>query len=126
KEIAVVPLMEADDTTPVLDENGNPMYRRARADETGVAIVVKDGHVTVVGFDNGEYYLEETKAPEGYNILAARHKFTIADANLDSVFNDGVFSVGSGVHIVNKSGTMLPRPAVWAPSSSSLAAPFWY
>jgi len=108
-EIAVVMLMEDDDVTPKLDSNGNPMYRRARADETGVPIVVKDGHVTIVGFDNGEYFLEETKAPEGYNILTSRHKFTIADANLDSVFNDGVFSVGSGVHIVNKSGTMLPE-----------------
>jgi fimbrial isopeptide formation D2 family protein len=48
-EIEVVPLMEADDITPVRDDNGNPMYRRARADETGVEIVVKDGHVTVVG-----------------------------------------------------------------------------
>lgn len=108
-EIAVVPLMESDDVTPVLDSNGNPVYRRARADETGVSIVVKDGHVTVVGFDNGIYYLEETKAPAGYNILSARHKFTIDGHNLDSVFNDGVFSVGSGVHIVNKSGTMLPE-----------------
>ena len=27
--------MEADEVTPVLDANGNPMYRRARADETG-------------------------------------------------------------------------------------------
>ena len=109
KEVAVVRLLEEDNTTPVLDENGNPIYRRARADETGETIVVKGGHVTIIGFDNGEYYLEETKAPEGYNILSARHKFVIADANLESVFNDGVFSVGSGVHIVNKSGTMLPE-----------------
>ena len=108
-EVAVVPLMEADEVTPVLDANGNPMYRRARADETGVAIEVKDGHVTVVGFDNGEYYLEETKAPEGYNQLASRQKFIIADASLESVFNGGDYSVGSGVHVVNKSGTMLPE-----------------
>ncbi len=109
-EIAVVPLMDEDEVTPVLDANGNPMYRRARADETGVAIVVKDGHVTVVGFDNGEYYLAETKTPEGYNQLASRQKFIIADANLESVFNDDIYSVGSGVHVVNKSGTMLPEP----------------
>ena len=101
--------MEADEVTPVLDANGNPMYRRARADETGVAIEVKDGHVTVVGFDNGEYYLEETKAPEGYNQLASRQKFIIADASLESVFNGGDYSVGTGVHVVNKSGTMLPE-----------------
>ena len=108
-EIAVVPLMESDNVTPILDANGNPMYRRARADETGVNIVVKDGKVTVVGFDNGVYYLEEVKAPAGYNMLTSRKEFTIADANLDSVFNDGIYSTGSGVHVVNKTGSMLPE-----------------
>jgi len=84
-------------------------YRRARADEEGTSIVVKDGKVRVVGFDNGTYYLEETVAPEGYNKLTARQKFIIADGNLDSVFNDGIYSTGSGVHVVNKTGTMLPE-----------------
>ena len=84
-------------------------YRRARADETGVSIVVKNGKVRVVGFDNGTYYLEETHTPSGYNQLAARQKFIIADGNLDATFNDDVFSTGSGVHVVNKSGTMLPE-----------------
>ena len=84
-------------------------YRRARADETGVEIVVKNGKVRVVGFDNGTYYLEETVAPDGYNKLSARQKFIISDANLDAVFNDDVFSTGSGVHVVNKTGSMLPE-----------------
>ena len=108
-EIAVVPLLNADDTAPVLDGNGNPMYRRARADETGVDILVKDGVVTIVGFDNGIYYLEETEAPAGYNKLTSRKEFTIADANLDSAFPGGIYSSGSGVHVVNKTGTMLPE-----------------
>ena len=84
-------------------------YRRARADEEGVDIVVKDGKVRVVGFDNGTYYLEETVAPQGYNKLTARQKFIISDANLDSVFNGDIFSTGSGVHVVNKTGSMLPE-----------------
>ncbi len=84
-------------------------YRRARADETGAAIVVKNGKVRVVGFDNGTYYLEETVAPEGYNKLTARQKFIISDSNLDSVFNDTIYSTGSGVHVVNKTGSMLPE-----------------
>ena len=101
--------MESDDVTPRVDENGNPMYRRARADETGVEIEVKDGKVTIVGFDNGVYYLEETVAPEGYNMLTSRKEFTIADGNLDSVFNGDIYSSGSGVHVVNKTGSMLPE-----------------
>ncbi len=108
-EIKVVPLMEADDETPVLDANGNQIYRRARSDEDGVSIKVVDGKVTVIGFDNGVYYLEETVAPSGYNKLTARKEFTIADANLDSIFNDGIYSTGSGVHVVNKTGSMLPE-----------------
>ena len=78
-------------------------------DETGVEIIVKDGKVRVVGFDNGTYYLEETEAPDGYNKLSARQKFIISDGNLDAVYNDGIFSTGSGVHVVNKTGTMLPE-----------------
>ncbi len=100
-------------------ENGNEVavvlmddsitYRRARADETGVDIVVKDGKVRVVGFDNGTYYLEETEAPDGYNKLTARQKFIISDGNLDATFNGDVYSTGSGVHVVNKTGSMLPE-----------------
>ena len=84
-------------------------YRRARADEEGVSIVVKNGKVRVLGFDNGIYYLEETVVPAGYNQLPGRTKFTIADANLDAVFNGDIYSTGSGVHVVNKSGSMLPE-----------------
>ena len=84
-------------------------YRRAREDETGVEIVVAGGKVRVVGFDNGTYYLEETEAPDGYNKLTARQRFIISDSNLDSVFNDGIYSTGSGVHVVNKTGSMLPE-----------------
>ena len=112
-EIGVVPLMESDDVTPVLDSNGNPIYRRARDDEQAankhVPIVVTNGKITVVGFDNGTYFLEETVAPAGYNKLTARQKFIISDGNLDATFNDGVFSTGSGVHVVNKTGSMLPE-----------------
>lgn len=88
-------------------------YRRARQDEVekgeNVPIVVTNGQVRVVGFDNGTYYLEETVAPDGYNKLSARQKFIINNGNLDAIFNDGVFSTGSGVHVVNKTGSMLPE-----------------
>ena len=94
---------------PVVLMDDGVTYRRARADETGIDIVVKDGKVRVLGFDNGTYYLEETAAPAGYNMLTARQKFIISDSNLDAVFNDGIYSTGSGVHVVNKTGSMLPE-----------------
>ena len=84
-------------------------YRRAKSGEEGVNIVVKNGKVRVYGLDNGTYYLEEKVTPTGYNQMSGRQKFIIADGNLDAIFNDGVFSTGSGVHVVNKSGTMLPE-----------------
>lgn len=84
-------------------------YRRARENEDGVEIETGDGQIRIVGFDNGTYYLEETVAPAGYNKLTARQKFIIADKNLDITYKDGVFSSGSGVHVVNKTGSMLPE-----------------
>ncbi|MBE6638839.1 MAG: isopeptide-forming domain-containing fimbrial protein [Ruminococcaceae bacterium] len=84
-------------------------YRRAREDEQGIAIDVKDGMVRLVGFDNGKYYLEEIVTPAGYNKLATRQAFIISDKNLDATFNNDLFSTGSGVHVVNKAGTILPE-----------------
>lgn len=115
-EIGVVPLTvinESGAEIPVKDDDGNIIYRRARVDEQTdgkcVPIEVNKGKVRVVGFDNGTYYLEETVTPAGYNQLAKRQSFTIADANLDSVFNGDTYSTGSGVHVINKSGSMLPQ-----------------
>ena len=111
-EVAVVPLMQADNITPIVDAAGNPMYRRARADETGVSIVISgaNGIVRVVGFDNGKYYLEETKSPLGYNQLTGRQLFTISDADMYVSFNaGGIYDVGTGVQVINKTGTMLPE-----------------
>lgn len=84
-------------------------YRLASAGEAGESIVVKDGKVRVVGFDNGTYYLQEIIAPDGYELLAARVKFIISDANLNATFTNGIYSTGSGVHIINKTGARLPE-----------------
>lgn len=83
-------------------------YRRAGEGEEGVSIVVKDGKARVIGFNNGTYYLEETVAPNGYNKLTVRQKFVISNANLDATFNEGAY-VGSGVQVINKTGSMLPE-----------------
>ena len=93
----------------VVKTDDGKAYRRAREDETGVEIVVTGGKMTVIGLDNGTYYLEETEAPDGYNKLASRQKFIVSDANLDAIFNGEIYSTGSGVHVVNKTGSMLPE-----------------
>ena len=84
-------------------------YQQFKGAGEGDVIMVKDGKVWVDGLDNGTYYLEEVITPAGYNQLTSRQKFIIADSNLNAVFNSGIFSTGSGVHVVNKTGTMLPE-----------------
>ena len=84
-------------------------YRRAADQTGGDSIIVKDGEIRVHGLDNGTYYLEEEVAPDGFNKLTSRQKFIISDNNLDAIFNGEVYSSGSGVHVVNKNGTMLPE-----------------
>ncbi len=92
----------------VANDEGNGYLRNASA-TAGVEIEVKDGKIRVEGLDNGTYYLEETKEPDGYNKLTARQKFIISDANLDATFNGDNFSSGSGVHVVNNTGSRLPE-----------------
>ena len=99
--------------TPIqLFKKSEGVYRLAKAGEAGAIteFEVKDGKIRIEGFDNGAYYLEETKAPEGYNLLLTRQKFTIADTNLDMTLGaDGKPSTGTGIQVVNLSGNVLPE-----------------
>lgn len=108
EEISVVLITDANGD-PVVDADGYRMYRKAGADETGATVIVVRGKVRVIGLDNGVYYLEETKAPDGYNAITSRQKFTIADNNLDAIITNDIVSTNSGVQVVNHTGTMLPE-----------------
>ena len=113
-EIKVTELRDATTNELILDANGNKQYRRARDTEPGVEIEVTNGKVTIHGFDNGTYYLEETQPPAGYNELAARQEFSIANANnsasIEKRGDDYYFLPGpTGVHVINKTGSMLPE-----------------
>ena len=79
-------------------------------------IVVKDGQAVVEGLDSDsatKYYLEETKAPAGYNKLDGRFEITMDSGNLvaqishDRQAGDNTWTSG-GVHVVNKTGSELP------------------
>ncbi|MBM6816850.1 SpaH/EbpB family LPXTG-anchored major pilin [Olsenella uli] len=84
-------------------------YRLAKDGEQGEVITTKDGQVEIKGFDaNTTYWLEETKAPEGYNKLAGRKEIAIMDVNLDATVDGGTWTSG-GIHVVNKAGSLLPE-----------------
>lgn len=69
---------------------------------------IKVGQALVKGLDaDTTYWLEETKAPEGYNKLPERVEVKVEKANLKAEVSDGTW-IKDGVHIVNQTGTELP------------------
>lgn len=85
------------------------VYRLAKDGETGVEyITTVNGELEIKGFDaNTNYYLEETKAPDGYNKLAERVEIAVKEASLEASVSNDTWQSG-GVHIVNKAGDLLP------------------
>ena len=55
----------------------------------------------VQGLDKGEYYLEETKAPEGYNVLAAPVKVTITVNEADDKVTYSATTDGAAAKVDN-------------------------
>lgn len=104
-------LYRGNETTPVALVNlGNGVYRVATSGDTSAVttIAVANGKVTIQGLDSDSYFLKETKAPEGYNLLDATQNFAIENANLDATVNSNHY-VGGGVQVINKTGTVLPE-----------------
>ena len=85
------------------------VYRLAKDGKTGVGyITTVGGQLEIKGFDaNTNYYLEETKAPDGYHKLPARVEIAVKEANLEASVSNDTWQSG-GVHIVNKTGDLLP------------------
>ena len=73
-----------------------------------------DGKIAVEGLDADIYYLEETKAPRGYNKLAGpvkveiSHTVSVEGADMTHTLKQDSTNVGE-VEIENKSGTELPE-----------------
>lgn len=99
----------------VLVDEENNIYRRAVLGETGV--VIKASKATIIGLDaNTTYYLEEVKAPEGYNKLTSRVAVALGENNLISKLEQTTDESGEtidmyvegGVAIENLTGSRLP------------------
>lgn len=69
--------------------------------------IIEAGHVTIVGLDNGTYYLDEIKAPDGYNKLTSRVEIIINNANNNATLVGDIYQNG-GVQVINNTGAELP------------------
>ena len=113
-----VPTVTTDLIGLVKDEDG--VYRVAMTGESDVVYVIEAGAVTIKGLDDAaDYYLYETKAPEGYNQLKDPVKFKIsatysedgsklAEGSPTVSINDGAASTDLSAKIENKAGSTLP------------------
>lgn len=94
----------------LLDKDGNEIkvvkvdgntYRVATANETGVEI--EAGRVVIKGLDAGTYYLEETKAPEGYNRLTSNIEVVVTKISANNTIER------ANINVVNYTGNELPE-----------------
>lgn len=98
-------------------------YRVATPDEITVAgfvsAVIEAGTPVIKGLDDKVYWLEETKAPDGYNTIDGRIRVDLTNGS--NVAGDGALTngntiiyktspagVGGGVQVINRSGNRLP------------------
>lgn len=86
------------------------VYRIATEGEESKVETIKAGKVTVVGLDaNTNYYLEETVAPDGYNMLTERVLVAMGNNNLSTSMEGNTWVDGNGgVQITNNAGAELP------------------
>jgi fimbrial isopeptide formation D2 family protein/LPXTG-motif cell wall-anchored protein len=96
--------------TPGEDTYGNKKYLVNPEGETDV---IEAGTPVIYGLGNGTYYLEEIKAPDGYNRVTERTAITVNNSSSMGTFTTDAKTVydaglGGGVAVVNKKGTLLP------------------
>lgn len=94
-------------------------YRVAVDGDTNVVYVVDAGNPVIKGLDDAiDYYLYETKAPAGYNLMSEPVHFVISASYAadGSNYTSVTVTVGAaaasdtlGANVVNKSGSTLPE-----------------
>ena len=89
-------------------DNGN--YRVAMPGESGSAdIIAVNGKVRISGLDKTIYWLEETKAPDGYNKLTERKPVDLTSGSNNTTLTSDTWSEADhGVAVENNAGAILP------------------
>lgn len=84
------------------------VYRVATKEEQDKTVVIEAGSPILKGLDKKTYWLEETKAPKGFNKLTERVEVQITGDNLATGLGQEYKGSLGGVQVVNHAGTMLP------------------
>ena len=91
--------------------NDTNKYRFA-ADGNATLTSLNNGRIDIEGLKAGTYYLKETKAPDGYNLLKKTQKIEIGEDGSIKLYKDvitGDYDVITGdVKVKNNSGIELP------------------
>lgn len=106
---------EGGDKIPLVKDSDGT-YRVATKEEqeapgfVSAEIEAANGRAAVKGLDaDTTYWLEETQAPAGYNVLEERVKVAIEGENLSTTLTGDTWTDGDGgIHIVNETGALLP------------------
>ena len=91
------------------------VYRLAMDGDNGKVASVTTGATGIIEFHGlaaGDYYLVETKAPEGFNKLAKPVKITIADTTVDGTKPSWTVKVNDAVDAIAGAAGQLPEVVV--------------
>ena len=86
-------------------------YRVANGNEPSATetIAVTGGKVHISGLDKTTYWLEETKAPDGYNMLTERKPVNLTNGSNNTTLTSNTWSEADhGVAVENNAGAILP------------------
>lgn len=93
--------------------NTGNTYRYASTDGNNELVSAEDGMININGLKSGTYYLKETKAPDGYNLLKTPIKIIVTGDAVTGkpvikVDNNGTATVVKKVEVQNSKGSLLP------------------
>lgn len=102
------------DTALRFVKNADGSYRVALNTENGENVtdtIVVNGKVHISGLDKVNYWLEETRAPDGYNKLTERQEVELSKGSQNTTLEAGATAWAEdngGVVVKNNAGTVLP------------------